>query len=140
MGLVRRREDWPERLAETVAAARHAPYRLGEHDCLRFSCRCVEAMTGVDYWPRFAGYRTHRQALVAIARIAPTLGAAVTAVLGLPEQPPALARRGDLMLYQDAGGEHLGICVGGDVAVLGPEGLAFVPIDHAGLRHCWGIG
>lgn len=140
MGVLIRSEDWPERLQEAVAAARDVPYQLGTHDCLRFTCQCIAAMTGVDFWPRFAGYTTRRQALVTIARIAPGLGEAVTIVLERPAQPVALCRRGDVLLYEDAAGEHLGVCLGLDVAVLGAAGLAFVRLDHPGLRSGWRIG
>lgn len=140
MGVLARREDWPARLQETVAVARHIPYKLGEHDCLRFTCQCIAAMTGVDFWPRFAGYTTKRQALVTIAKIAPRLGDAVTLVLDSPPQPVALARRGDVLLYEDDAGEHLGVCLGLDVAVLGDAGLAYVRLDHPGLRSGWRIG
>lgn len=135
-----RRQDWPERLAEQVAAAHAAPYQLGMHDCLRFTCACIEAMTGVDYWPRFAGYSTKLQALRAIAQIAPTLGQAVTAVLGAHPQPPALAQRGDVLLYQDAAGEHLAVCLGSVGAVLGPAGLVYQRLDHPGFKSSWRVG
>lgn len=140
MGLLTRREDWPERLHETVAAARTAPYRLGRHDCLRFTCQCIAAMTGEDFWPRFSGYKTRRQALATIAKIAPSLAEAVTRVLGCAPLPPAAARRGDVLLYADDGGEHLGVCLGAEVAVLGEAGLAWLRLDHPGLRHAWRIG
>jgi hypothetical protein len=134
-----RRNDWPERLAEEVARAQDQPYVLGTWDCLRFSCACIESMTGVDYWPRFAGYSTRREALRTILLIAPTLGDAVTLVLGVPPQPPAFAGRGDVMLYND-GEDHLGICIGATVAVLGADHLAFVPRADPRLLHAWRIG
>lgn len=135
-----RRQDWPERLAEQIAAAQARPYELGRHDCLRFACACIEAMTGVDYWPRFSGYKTKLQALRTIAQIAPTLGEAVTAVLAVPPERPAMARRGDVLLYQDEQGEHLAVCAGATCAVLAPDGLRHVRLDHAGLKYCWRVG
>lgn len=131
---------WPEALAREVSAAAAQPYRLGEHDCLRFSCRCIEALTGADYWPRFAGYTTRREALRTIARIAPNLGEAVSIVLDADRQPGAFARRGDLVLYRDEAGEHLGICLGATVAVLGETGLVRVSLGHVGVLGCWRIG
>lgn len=128
---LQRRAHWPEQLAATIEAARHQPYVLGQHDCLRFTCACIQAMTGADLWPRFAGYSTHRQALKTIAAIAPSLGEAVTVVLGRPHQPVPMAQRGDVLLYADAQGQHLGICTGATMALLTDTGLAFVPIDQA---------
>lgn len=135
---LRRCQDWPERLAATVALARHKPYQLGTHDCLRFTCQCIETITGVDFWPRFQGYTTRLQALRVIASIAPSLGEAVTAVLGISPQPVAYARRGDVVLYRDAGGEHLGVCVGVQIAVLHEAGLVLMPLRLA--EGCWRVG
>jgi cell wall-associated NlpC family hydrolase len=135
-----RLHDWPERLAAVVAAAQQQPYELGQHDCLRFTCQCIATMTAVDFWPRFAGYRTRLQALRTIASIAPSLAQAVSLVLGVPPVAPLLARRGDVLLYADEGGEHLGVCVGSTAAVLGPQGLAHVPLDHAGFLQAWRVG
>jgi len=140
MGLARR-TDWPERLLEAMEAARRKPYVLGEHDCLRVACAAVEAMTGMNYWPRFAGYTTKRQALVTIARIAPSLGEAVTAVLGVQPSPVASAWRGDIVLYRDTMGEdHLGVVMGLQVLLTAPEGTLSIRIDHPGLLASWRIG
>ncbi len=135
-----RQPFWPEALAAEIAAANSTPYVLGTHDCLRFTCRCVEVMTGVDFWPRFEGYATRRQAYLTIKAIAPTLGEAVSIVLGSAPIRVPQARRGDVMLYADDAGEHLGICTGSHGAVLGEAGLVFVRLDHTGLQQAWRIG
>lgn len=135
-----RKEDWPARLAREIQLAQRQPYKLGTHDCLRFVCRCIAAMTGVDYWPRFAGYNTRREALRTIARIAPSLSAAVSLVLDQTPMPAVLAHRGDVVLYRDTEGEHLGICVGQHVGVLGPAGLILLRLDHPGVAEAWRIG
>lgn len=128
---LQRRADWPERLAAVLEAARHQPYELGQHDCLRVTCQAIEAMTGADLWPRFAGYTTHREALRTILQIAPTLGEAVSLVLGREPQALPLTQRGDVVLYRDEGGEHLGVCNGATVALLAEAGLTFVPLSAA---------
>lgn len=141
MGVLMRSEHWPARLAAVVACAATRPYVLGEWDCLRFSCACIDAMTGVDLWPRFSGYRTKRQALVTIARIAPTLGEAITAVLAVPPQPVFLGRRGDIALYRDdAGEEHIGVVLGARVGVLGADGLLQVSLADVRLVSTWRVG
>lgn len=133
--------DWPERLIAVVEAARGKPYVLGENDCLRLACAAVEACTGTDYWPRLKGYKTKRQALVTIARIAPSLGEAVTATLGVAPTPTLSAQRGDLLLYRDAGGEdHLGVCIGRMVVLMAAEGTLQLRLDDAGLLCAWRIG
>ena len=105
-----------------------------------FCCTAIAAMTGTDFWPRFAGYRTRRQALVTIARIAPSLGEAVGRVLDVPPNSPRSALRGDVVLFRDDIGEdHLGLCVGAYVAVLGPSGLLRVPITDERLLGAWRV-
>jgi hypothetical protein len=135
-----RRHDWAERLAEAVEAAKGKPYAIGEHDCLRFACGCIEAMTGVDYWPAFAGYRTRRQALKTIARYGSSMEAAAARVLGVSSLPCELARRGDVLIYCDEQGEHLGVCVGARVALLTDDGLGFLGLHAPGMRCSFRIG
>lgn len=141
MGLLTRRNDWPERLTVVMEAARRQPYVLGTHDCLRLACAAVEAQTGADFWPRFAGYKTRRQALVTIARVAPSLAEAVTATLGVEPSPVLSAWRGDIVLFRDEQGEdHLGVCMGRLVIVTAPEGTLSMALDHPGLIAAWRIG
>lgn len=132
---------WETRFNAVIDAARRLPYVLGESDCLRLACRNVAALTGVDFWPRFEGYRSKRQALVIIARIAPSLGEAVTATLGVSPAPTLGAQRGDLALYRDAEGEdHLGVVVGREVMLTLASGLGHVALDDARLLCCWRVG
>lgn len=139
-----RRDGWESRLAAVIEAAAGRPYVLGENDCLRLACAAVEALTGVDFWSRFSGnrgYKTKRQALVAIAKIAPSLGEAVTATLAVSPAPTFSALRGDLLLYRDEQGEdHLGVCIGRDVVLMAAEGPLTVGIEHPGLLCSWRIG
>lgn len=135
-----RTPDWPERLAEQVAAAQAKPYVIGVHDCLRFSCQCIFAMTGVDLWPQFAGYTTRREAVAVLAKHGATLEAAAASVMGVQPAPVLSARRGDVVTFRDRYGEHLGVCVGTHVAVLGHAGLLFVRLDHSGLGACIKVG
>lgn len=139
--MLTRLPGWEVRLAGVVEAARRRPYVLGEADCLCLACESVTALTGHDFWPRFAGYRSKRQALVTIARIAPSLGEAVSAVLGVSPAPTLGAQRGDLALFRDMDGEdHLGVVTGRYVMVTLPEGIGSLPIDHPGLLCAWRIG
>lgn len=134
-----RLEGWEDRLMQVIESARTAPYRLGEHDCLRVACRSVEALTGVGLWPQFAGYGTKREAIATILQYGKTLPDAVSFVLGVEPVSPKLARRGDVCHYADAE-DHLGVCIGEHVAVLGDAGLVLVPITSDAVRACWRIG
>lgn len=136
--------DWPERLNAVVESFRGTPYVLGQNDCLRLACAAVAACTGIDYWPRIVGkrgYKTKRQALVTIAKIAPSLGEAVTATLGVAPSPTLSAQRGDILLYRDAGGEdHLGVCIGRTVVLMAESGTLQLRLDDAGLLCAWRVG
>lgn len=136
-----RLDGWESRLAAAIDGALDTPYVLGENDCLRLACACVVALTGTDYWPRFAGYKTHRQALVTIARIAPSLGEAVTATLGVSPAPTRSALRGDIVLFRDDVGEdHLGVCIGRDIVLLAADGVITTGINDARLLCAWRVG
>lgn len=136
-----RREGWERRLQDVVQAAQGQPYRLGEHDCFRFACAAVEALTGEDRWAEWAGrYITRHRAL----RLLHEYGGggfteAFNKFFGAEPVVRGLARRGDVLEYVDAAGEqHLGVCIGAEVAVLGEAGLAFVKLSQC--RHAWRVG
>lgn len=141
VGELTRKPDWELALDRVIQIFAAKPYRLGSSDCLRLACAAVAAMTGVDLWRRWSGrYYTHRGALRQIRYYGNTLCEAVTAVLEVDPGAPLTARRGDLLAYRDANGEHLGVCVGGLVAIYAADGLGYVTLDDARLTHAWRIG
>ena len=133
-------EGWEGRLAAVVAEAANLPYALGEHDCFRLACRAVDALIGVDLWVEWAGrYATHTQALRIIAEYGGCFTGSFTKLFGVAPVSAKLARRGDIMEFLAADGQqHLGVCLGERVAVLGEHGLVFVLITAC--VHCWRIG
>lgn len=138
---MRRVPGWEARLAGVLDAAAERPYVLGSYDCLRVACEVVAALTGVDHWQRFAGrYASRREALREIRAFGDSFGEAVSAVLQIDPTDKLLARRGDLVLYRDEAGDHIGICVGERVFVTGPEGLVTVPVVDRRVLAAWAIG
>lgn len=134
-----RLEGWESRLAAVIEDARAQPYVLGAHDCFRVACRAVEALTGVDRWPAFAGYNTKREALAKLAQFGSSFEAAGDWFFGAPGVDVRLARRGDICCVETADGEkHLGVCLGRDTAVLAAEGLTFVATLLC--RCAWRVG
>jgi len=135
-----RREGWEGRLAAVAAAASTMPYEIGTHDCFRFACACAQALTGADLYAPWSGrYRTRIGGLRLIGAFAAGgARAGIGRLLGVAEQPARLARRGDWLLYRDAGGEHIGVCLGGTVAVLGEHGLQQAGFDDCIC--CWPVG
>lgn len=60
---MKRRADWPERLAEFLGERREMPFRWGVNDCALFACAAIEVMTGMDPAAAFRGqYSTARGA------------------------------------------------------------------------------
>lgn len=135
-----RLEGWEGRLALAVSAAHAQPYELGRHDCFRLACRIVEALTGVDRWPEFAGrYTTERGALHLLAQHASSFEAAFDWFFGSPSVNVRLARRGDIAAIEGPDGKkHLGVVIDERVAALGPEGLVYVPC--ATCLCAWKVG
>lgn len=135
-----RRDGWESRLQAAIDNARAQPYALGVHDCFRLACQVVEALTGEDRWALFAGrYRTRREAMRLLAEHGSTFEAAGDWFFGAPNVAAVWAQRGDIVCVQtDDGEKHLGVCLGAKTAVLGPEGLLFIP-TRAG-RCAWRVG
>lgn len=134
-----RRDGWEGRLMAVIESARAQPYALGVHDCFRVACRVVEALTGVDRWPEFAGYKTKREALVKLAQFGSSFETAGDWFFGAPHVDVKLARRGDICCVETEGGEkHLGVCLGRDTALLAETGLICLPTLVC--RCAWRVG
>jgi len=122
-----RREDWPERLAAVLEAARSRTYTERDH-CAEFANDVVLALTGTEPLPerlrglsRSACYRAVREAGYRDA------AAAAEGLVG-ERVAVALAQRGDLVLRVDDDGEAFGVCCGKESAfVADGVDLAFYP-------------
>jgi hypothetical protein len=135
-----RLEGWEARLEAVLDAYRTRPYTLGHADCLRLACEAIEALTGEAHWHLFRGqYHDEASALWLLGRWGRSWPAAFSAFLGVPPGAPLAARRGDLVTYRDVQ-PHLGVCVGAQVALYGPAGLAFADLADAGVVESWRIG
>lgn len=140
MNTLHRLADWPERLADYLAAMRPRRFAWGTHDCARFAAGAVHAVTGQQItalqWSSPAD----------AARLLRRLGTLATAVgQVLPELPaPALAQRGDVVLIQApvCGGravrQWLAVADGPQWWVPSITGLASGPMHLA--RRAWGVG
>lgn len=134
-----RREGWEGRLAAVLAAASRKPYAIGEHDCFRVACQTVEALTGVDRWPEFAGYASRREAMRKLAEHGASFEAAGDWFFGAARVDVRLARRGDIACLATPDGEkHLGVVMGVETACLSDEGLVQVPT--LSCRCAWRVG
>lgn len=126
-----RLDNWPARLNAVIEAQRDVPYELGTEDCLKFVCACAEAITGIDHYVHWRGrYRTKRDAYRLMLEYAGGgLGEGADKLHGLESRRDLKnLRRGDWVLYRDED-EHLGVCVGSQVALYHETGLLFIPLS-----------
>lgn len=140
MSMLQRLPDWPERLADYLAAMRPHRFAWGTHDCARFAAGAVHAVTGQHItalqWSSSAD----------AARLLRRVGSLATAVgQVLPElAAPALAQRGDVVLVQApvcsgrAARQWLAVADGLLWWVPSATGLASGPMHLA--RRAWGVG
>jgi len=142
--MMERIEGWESRLTAVIEAARATPYVLGEHDCFRLACRVIEALTGVDRWPEWAGrYATRRECLALLATHGHNFTEAGNWFFGAEPVSWRQARRGDILEYRElsgpqAGEAHLVVCQGERSAGLLGVGFVFVPT--AACAHAWRVG
>ena len=141
-----RLDGWEARLNHVVEAARREPYELGHHDCFRVACAVIEALTGIDRWPAFSGYRTKREALVRIAQHGSTFETAGDWFFSGPRIDLKHAQRGDIVAVATADGEkHLAVHLGDRVALMAAAGLQLIPLSGVLVADCrllcaWKVG
>lgn len=120
---------WPLALECAIEQARHRAFDWTTHNCATFAADCLAAITGVRVHGRFAALMASERRARAFG---PALAHRVDVVLGADRRiVPALAQRGDVLLLALSGHSALGICAGRSAVAVGPEGLAFVPMEAA---------
>lgn len=129
-----RHPDWPARLAAHLAAVKAQPFAWVQNDCCTFAAGAVQAITGDDPMAPLRGKYSSKVSAARLIAKAGSLQALVTQYLGVPVHAPALAGRGDVVLFEMAapyGPEALGICVGAHIAAPGPDRMVLLPITVA---------
>lgn len=130
-----RRHDWAERMYQVIEDHKAIPFEWGVNDCSRFVARVVDAMTDGDFETRLAEqYHSKATALEFIGSCG-SLTAAVSSLLG--EAGNGWARRGDVVLIDGGEGDAVGVCIGGEVVAMGPEGVRVVPGSE--IKAVWRI-
>jgi len=137
---VKRLEGWEQRLFETIDAARARPYVVGKADCFRLACEVVTALTGEpSRWPEFEGKYHDEEGANKLVQQHGGFLVGFSSFSGIERVGIKNARRGDVCGYADEKRKlHLGICIGANVALLGPSGLVFVPLESCFCT--WRIG
>jgi hypothetical protein len=130
-----RRATWPEELDAAIRDAEGRRFRWGQWDCFLFAAYVVRHIGGPDIAAGIRGtYSDEAGAAEAIAAWGQDLEDALTArcaALDMQEIPPALARRGDLVVLRLPGGPTAGICGGAIAWCAGPAGVVAVPMVAA---------
>jgi len=139
--LVRRLDDWDQKLFAVIDAARQRRFAYGVHDCCVFAADCVMAQTGVDPMAGIRGYRGEDAAQEIINEFG-SLSKAARAVLGRPYRGrKGQAKRGDVVLGRILDEWAVGVCLGqvAAFATISQKGLVFVPMARAEVRLAWDI-
>lgn len=129
--------DWRPRLDRVVSLANRQPWRWGEHDCLAFAARDIEALTGEDL---FAPYRGQYDDEAGANRIAPDVGEFMHELAerqGWPRIKAVQAREGDLALF-DRGLPIVGVVYTRLIFPNKPAGLRSLPCSAASI--VWAVG
>ena len=147
-----RTTHWATReFSEFLRAHRTTPFAWGTNDCALFAANAIQAFTGVDIAADFRGvggaaaYTDEASALALIAKVAggktvADAAAWCAAKHGLVEwTSPLLARRGDLVVLENAGRLIAGVIhANGRWAVsVGDGGMA--PFLIQNLKRAWHV-
>jgi hypothetical protein len=133
---------WETRLLSVVAEAALRPFAWGLNDCCLFALRCAEAVTGLSGLVTLKLYKSSRGALREVRRLG-GLQQAASDALGVPLSNALRAQRGDIVLVEQVGpfdNLALGVCLGADALLTGPQGLVSIPMTDPRMRGAFYIG
>lgn len=94
-----RLEGWELKLSNYLKEARNKPFVWGENDCVLFSVKGVEVLTGVDTYSQYLGY-TDEQGAKDIINEAGSLEKLISRHFGNSHRNILLAKRGDLAMLK----------------------------------------
>lgn len=120
-----RRNDWPQRMWAEIAHWQSVPFEWGKNDCCLFVARVTDAICGSRHAARLAT-RYHDE-ITALQYIKESggIGPAVSEYIGSAE--PKRPTRGDVVLFDGPHGDTLGVCIGAEIAAMGPDGVVMLP-------------
>lgn len=101
--MIERHHDWRERLGRAIEQANTRSFEWGTFDCALHVCDCVKEITGIDLAEKHRGtYSDAAGAELIHGDSFQEFVAKLAAEFELPEVPPTMARRGDIV-YVDNG-------------------------------------
>lgn len=141
--------DWPSALAACIREQQQRPPRWGTDDCLTWTARCVEAMTGTDPLAAVRGtYSTPAGAARVLRRVfGVERPVDLMDRLWGPRLHISQARMGDVVVVRlpEHDGELMdlaaGVCYGRRSFFVGSDGdrHGLVALDTLSLEHCYRI-
>jgi hypothetical protein len=123
-------DNWPRALTDFAEERRKLPFVWGQNDCCLFAANWVAKLTGVDPAASLRGKYTTAAGAARIIKRRGGMQAMVGKICaghGWPMVNPKLARRGDVVLIEQATGPALAVCMGEHAAAAGPNGVSMVP-------------
>jgi len=100
--------DWSTALHDTIKAAFERPFSWGDFDCCLFAADCAVAVCGTDPAALYRGqYANEAAAKRLLKQNHGSLEAAWDACFA--RVPPAYIQRGDIALYEGAGGRSVAV-------------------------------
>jgi len=131
-----KRHDWTHHLYEQIDSHLHRSFVWGDNDCCLFAARVVDAMCDGDHEMVLREkYQDEASALEYISRSGGS-APAVDEFIG-SHKVEGRPMRGDVVLFDGANGETLGICAGRYVAAMGTDGVVFA--DRPKVICYWSI-
>lgn len=98
--MVTRLPDWDKRLSKYIADTRgEFKFEWGINDCVLYSVKMAEAITGEDHYSEYLGYSTREGAMEIIAAHG-SLEALISKHFGQSHRNFLRAKRGDLVLVK----------------------------------------
>lgn len=147
--MIKRRDDWAERLQTIILERNKRAFEAGRHDCCLTAADLIKTMTGTDLMKGFRGrYRSVPGAIRALRHIGKgTLLVTLISVAASHKmkqiKPPARAQMGDLVLIKGlpldfSRGQAAGVCIGSDAIFPSDIGWARVPMSS--VHRAWQVG
>lgn len=120
-----RREDWLDRMWTTIEAHNGQPFVWGNNDCCSFTAKVVDAMCDSNFVEQLSEKYSDEESAIRYIVEEGGMQRAISGYLGDPKV--GRAKRGDVVLFEGALGETLGICVGGTIASVNDSGVVYFP-------------
>jgi hypothetical protein len=123
--------DWERRFSSYLAERQAMEFEWGNHDCMAFVAKGVEAITGTDYFQYYSDYHDEASAKEMLSDNGGPTGI-ITECLGVGHRNVLKAKRGDVVIVKMP--EIVGGLVddtGQRIALVTPEGLTRVPLTKA---------